>query len=69
MLTNNAIYETNAIQIRQIDAFGNVPDISKNAARIVVDSTGPIFEQQSTTVNANINTPIATTVYDAQATN
>ena len=69
MLTNNAIYETNAIQIRQIDAFGNVSDISKNASRIVVDSTGPIFEQQSTTVNANINTPIATTVYDAQATN
>jgi hypothetical protein len=48
MLTNNAIYETNAIQIRQIDAFGNVSDISKNASRIVVDSAGPIFEQQST---------------------
>jgi hypothetical protein len=36
MLTNNAIYETNAIQIRQIDAFGNVSDISKNALMFVL---------------------------------
>ncbi len=69
MLTNNAIYETNAVQIRQIDAFGNVSDISKNTSPIVIDTTDPIFERQSTAVNANINTPITTTVYDAQATN
>ncbi|CAB9542320.1 hypothetical protein formerly called flagellar hook-length control protein FliK, partial [Bathymodiolus brooksi thiotrophic gill symbiont] len=44
-------------------------DISKNTSPIVIDTTDPIFERQSTAVNANINTPITTTVYDAQATN
>jgi hypothetical protein len=37
--------------------------------RIVVDNTDPIFEQQPSTINTNINAPITTTVYDAQATN
>ena len=45
-LANNTIYVANAIQVRQTDAAGNVSDIGKNALRIVVDNTGPIFDQQ-----------------------
>jgi hypothetical protein len=48
---------------------GNVSDISKNIARIVVDNTDPTFDLQPTEINADVNTPITTTVYDAQATN
>jgi hypothetical protein len=62
-------YAANTIQIKQTDAAGNVSDISKNTLRIVVDSTGPIFDLQPTMVNTNINAPITTTVYDAQTTN
>ncbi len=65
----NATYEANAIQIRQIDAVGNVSDISKNTLRIIVDTTDPIFDQQPTTVITYVNAPITTTVYDAQVTN
>ncbi|CAC9562575.1 hypothetical protein [uncultured Gammaproteobacteria bacterium] len=68
-LANNTTYEANAIQIRQTDMAGNVSDISKNIARIVVDNTGPMFNLQPTEVNVNVNAPITTTVYDAQATN
>ena len=68
-LANNTIYVANAIQVRQTDAAGNVSDIGKNALRIVVDNTGPIFDQQPTAINVDVNTPITTTVYDAQATN
>jgi hypothetical protein len=32
-------------------------------------NANPIFDLQSTTINASINAPITTTVYDAQATN
>ncbi|CAC9606802.1 hypothetical protein [uncultured Gammaproteobacteria bacterium] len=62
-------YAANTIQIKQTDAAGNVSDISKNTLRIVVDSTGPIFDLQPTMVNTNINAPITTIVYDAQTTN
>jgi hypothetical protein len=48
---------------------GNVSDISKNIARIVVDNTDPTFDLQHTEINADVNTPITNTVYDAQATN
>jgi hypothetical protein len=51
------------------DMAGNVSDISKNIARIVVDNTGSMFNLQPTEVNVNVNAPITTTVYDAQATN
>ncbi len=68
-LTDNTTYEVNTIQIRQTDIAGNISDISKNTSRIVVNTIGPIFEQQPTEINANINTSITTTVYDAQATN
>ena len=68
-LANNTTYEVNTIQIRQTDETGNVSDISKNTLRIVVDNTDPIFEQQPSTINTNINAPTTTTVYDAQATN
>jgi hypothetical protein len=51
-LADNATYAANAIQVRQTDAGGNVSDIGKNTLRIVVDNTGPIFERQSTAVNA-----------------
>ncbi len=68
-LANNTTYEANAIQIRQTDMAGNVSDISKNIARIVVDNTDPTFDLQPTEINADVNTPITTTVYDAQATN
>ncbi|CAC9963186.1 hypothetical protein [uncultured Gammaproteobacteria bacterium] len=65
----NAIYEANAIQIRQTDAVGNVSNIGKNTLRIIVDTTDPIFDQQPTTVITYVNAPITTTVYDAQVTN
>jgi hypothetical protein len=65
----NAIYEANAIQIRQTDAAGNVSNIGKNTLRIIVDTTDPIFDQQPTTVITYVNAPITTTVYDAQVTN
>ena len=68
-LADNTTYEANAIQIIQTDMAGNVADISKNIARIVVDNTDPPFDLQSTTVNVRVNTPITTTVYDAQVTN
>ncbi|CAC9623987.1 hypothetical protein [uncultured Gammaproteobacteria bacterium] len=68
-LTDNTTYEANTIQIRQTDIAGNISDISKNTSRIVVNTIGPIFEQQPTEINANIHTSITTTVYDAQATN
>ncbi|CAC9549118.1 hypothetical protein [uncultured Gammaproteobacteria bacterium] len=68
-LADNATYVANAIQVRQTDAVGNVSDISKNTLRIVVDNTGPIFNLQPTEINVDVDTPITTTVYDAQATN
>jgi hypothetical protein len=37
----SAIYEANAIQIRQTDAVGNVSNIGKNTLRIIVDTTDP----------------------------
>jgi hypothetical protein len=37
--------------------------------RIVVDNTGPIFDQQPTAINVDVNILITTTVYDAQASN
>ncbi|CAC9562594.1 hypothetical protein formerly called flagellar hook-length control protein FliK [uncultured Gammaproteobacteria bacterium] len=37
--------------------------------RIVVDNTDPIFNLQPTEINVDVDTPITTTVYDAQATN
>jgi hypothetical protein len=58
----------NAIQVRQTDAVGNVSDIGKNTLRIVVDNTDPTFDLQPTAINVDLNTPITTTVYDAQAT-
>ena len=68
-LANNTTYEANTIQIRQTDIAGNVSDIMKNTSRIIIDNANPIFDLQSTTINASINAPITTTVYDAQATN
>ncbi len=68
-LADNATYAANAIQVRQTDAVGNVSDIGKNTLRIVVDNTGPIFNLQPTEINVDVDTPITTTVYDAQATN
>jgi hypothetical protein len=68
-LADNATYAANAIQVRQTDAVGNVSDIGKNTLRIVVDNANPIFNLQPTAINVNVNTPITTTVYDAQATN
>ncbi|CAB9543647.1 hypothetical protein formerly called flagellar hook-length control protein FliK, partial [Bathymodiolus brooksi thiotrophic gill symbiont] len=68
-LADNATYAANAIQVRQTDAGGNVSDIGKNTLRIVVDNTGPIFNLQPTEINVDVDTPITTTVYDAQATN
>jgi hypothetical protein len=47
----------------------NVSDIGKNTFRIVVDNTDPTFDLQPTEINADVNTPITTTAYDAQATN
>jgi hypothetical protein len=41
---------------------GNVSDISKNIARIVVDNTDPTFDLQPTEINADVNTPITTTI-------
>ncbi len=67
---NEGTYEANTIQIRQIDAVGNVSDISKITSPIIVDTTDPIFDQQQPiTANISPNTPITTTVYDAQVTN
>jgi hypothetical protein len=37
--------------------------------RIVVDNADPILDLQPTAINIDVNTPITTTVYDAQATN
>jgi hypothetical protein len=69
-LADNTTYEANAIQIRQTSAAGNISDIGKNTLRIVIDNTNPIFDLQSaTTVNARVNSPITTTVYDAQVKN
>jgi hypothetical protein len=68
-LADNATYAVNAIQIKQTDVVGNVSDISKNTLRIIVDNTNPIFDQQTIAVDAYVNAPIATTVYDAQVTN
>ena len=69
-LADNTTYEANAIQIRQTSAAGNISDIGKNTLRIVIDNTNPIFDLQSaTTVNVRANSPITTTVYDAQVTN
>jgi hypothetical protein len=58
---NEGTYEANAIQIRQIDAVGNVSDISKITSPIIVDTTDTIFDQQQP-ITANIfpNTPITT---------
>jgi hypothetical protein len=42
--------------------------VIKNTLRIVVDNTNPIFDlQPATTVNVRVNSPIATTVYDAHS--
>jgi hypothetical protein len=68
-LANNTTYVANAIQIKQTDAVGNVSDIGKNTLRIVVDNANPIFNLQPTAINVDVDTPITTTVYDAQATN
>jgi hypothetical protein len=57
-LPATATYAVNAIQVRQTDAVGNVSDISKNTSPIVIDTTDPIFERQSTVVNANINSQV-----------
>jgi hypothetical protein len=65
----SAAYETNIIQVKQTDAAGNVSNTNKNTSRIVVDTADPIFDLQPTTVNILVNAPIATTVYDAHATN
>jgi hypothetical protein len=54
-LADNTTYEANAIQIRQTDIAGNVSDISKNIARIIVDNTNPIFDSQPTTIDTHIN--------------
>jgi hypothetical protein len=43
--------------------------IGKNTLRIVVDNANPIFNLQPTAINVDVDTPITTTVYDAQATN
>jgi hypothetical protein len=54
----------------QIDAVGNVSDLSKITSPIIVDTTDPILDQQQPiTANISPNTPITTTVYDAQVTN
>ncbi|SGZ76788.1 Flagellar hook-length control protein FliK [Bathymodiolus thermophilus thioautotrophic gill symbiont] len=60
-------YGANAIQIKQTDIAGNASDIVKIISPIVVDTTSPIFAQQSTTVDIFVNAPITTTVYNAQA--
>jgi hypothetical protein len=60
---NEGTYEANTIQIRQIDAVGNVSDIRKITSPIIVDTTDPIFDQQQPiTANISPNTPITTTV-------
>jgi hypothetical protein len=51
------------------DAVSNVSDIGKNTLHIIVDNTDPTFDLQPTAIKVNVNTPITTTVYDAQATN
>jgi hypothetical protein len=68
-MLNEGTYGTNAIQIRQTDVAGNVSDIGKNTLRIFVDNTDPTFDSQPTIVDAYVNDPITTTVYDAQVTN
>jgi hypothetical protein len=57
------------LYLQETDAVGNVSDISKNIARIIVDNTNPIFDSQPTTIDTHINTPITATVYGAQVTN
>jgi hypothetical protein len=39
------------------------------SASLPATSAGPMFNLQPTEVNVNVNAPITTTVYDAQATN
>ncbi|CAB9544347.1 hypothetical protein BROOK1789C_1613, partial [Bathymodiolus brooksi thiotrophic gill symbiont] len=63
---SDGTYSINTIQIRRTDDVSNV---SKNTSPIVIDTTDPIFDSQPTTVDTHVNAPIATTVYDAQATN
>lgn len=42
-LTDNTIYAINTIQVRQIDAAGNISPIAKNAEAITVDIKAPIL--------------------------
>ncbi|CAB5500459.1 hypothetical protein THERMOT_1238 [Bathymodiolus thermophilus thioautotrophic gill symbiont] len=41
---------------------------SAGTGSFTLDTVAPIFDQQSTAINMNTHTPIATTIYDAQAT-
>ncbi|SGZ73125.1 Flagellar hook-length control protein FliK [Bathymodiolus thermophilus thioautotrophic gill symbiont] len=41
---------------------------STGTGSFTLDTVAPIFDQQPTTINTNISTPITTTIYDAQAT-
>ncbi|CAB5501490.1 hypothetical protein THERMOS_1396 [Bathymodiolus thermophilus thioautotrophic gill symbiont] len=62
-------YSTDAIQVKQADVAGNSSSVVKNTFSIVVDTTDPIFAPQPTTVSILVNSPVATTVYSAQASN
>ncbi|AYQ56080.1 Integrins alpha chain [Bathymodiolus thermophilus thioautotrophic gill symbiont] len=54
-----------SVKVIVTDAAGNTSDALKT---FVLDTTNPIFDQQSTTINIPINVPITTIIYDAQAT-
>ncbi|OJA03308.1 cadherin repeat domain-containing protein, partial [Bathymodiolus thermophilus thioautotrophic gill symbiont] len=41
---------------------------SAGTGSFTLDTVAPIFDQQPTAINTDINTPITTTIYDAQAT-
>ncbi|AYQ56073.1 alpha integrin [Bathymodiolus thermophilus thioautotrophic gill symbiont] len=60
-------YSVNDIQIGQTDVAGNSSGVVKNTFSIVVDTTDPSFIG-ATKINVSLNTPIATTIYNAQAT-
>ncbi|OJA03595.1 FG-GAP repeat protein, partial [Bathymodiolus thermophilus thioautotrophic gill symbiont] len=62
-------YSTDAIQVKQTDVAGNSSSVVKNTFSIVVDTTDPIFVPQPTTASILVNSPVATTVYSAQASN
>ena len=60
-------YAKNAIQVKQIDAAGNILIVVKNASPIVVDTTNPLFTSEAV-VDIEINAEASETVYIATTT-